>query len=102
MHPRKKNKHIISRVIFWLIYFFAGFILYSKNSNLNELITDYLKIIYPLTIFWLQIRITNKDKWLPINKNMTTSQCWFNLIPVLASLLTVISVLFNLILYLIN
>ena len=88
----KKNKDIIliKRTLIWIFYFFSGFILYSKRGSLYPLLITFSRIIYPLSIFWLQIRIKKKTNFLPIDSKMTTSQLWFNLLPVLASLLTVI------------
>ena len=97
----KKNKGIIliKRVLVWTIYFFSGFILYSNNGILYPFLITFLKIVYPLSIFWLQIRIKKRAKFLPIDSKMTTSELWFNLLPVIASLLTVIFTLINAFLY---
>ena len=88
----KKSKEIIliKRILIWTFYFFSGFILYSKRGSLYPLLINFSRIIYPLSIFWLQIRIKKKTNFLPIDSKMTTSQLWFNLLPVFASLLTVI------------
>ena len=95
-----KNKVIFfQRLLFWILYLFAGIILYSKKGYLFPSLTTFAKVIYPLSIFWLQIRIKRKDNLLPINSAMTTSQLWFNLLPVLASFLTVIICILNLFLY---
>ena len=88
----KKSKGIIliKRILIWTLYFFSGFILYSKSGSLNPLLISFSRIVYPLSIFWLQIRIKKRTKFMPIDSKMTTSQLWFNLLPVFASLLTVI------------
>ena len=97
----KKSKEIIliKRILIWTFYFFSGFILYSKRGSLYPLLINFSRIIYPLSIFWLQIRIKKKTNFLPIDSKMTTSQLWFNLLPVFASLLTVIFSLTNALLY---
>ena len=86
---------LIQRVLVWTIYFFSGFILYSIQGILPSMIITFSRIIYPLSIFWLQIRIKKRTNFLPIDSKMTTSQLWFNLLPVIASLLTVIFSLTN-------
>ena len=86
---------LIRRVLIWTLYFFSGFILYSKKGILPSMLITFSRIIYPLSIFWLQIRIKKRNNFLPINSKMTTSQLWFNLLPVFASLLTVIFSLTN-------
>lgn len=97
-----KNKEILlfQRLFIWIIYLSAGFILYSKKEYLFPFLITFAKVIYPLSIFWLQNRIKRKGNFLPIDYTMTTSQLWFNLLPVLGSILTVIIVVLNLILYL--
>ena len=97
----KKRKGIIlmKRLLIWSLYFFSGFLLYSKKGNLYPLLITFSRIVYPLSIFWLQIRIKKRTKFMPIDSKMTTSQLWFNLIPVFASLLTVIFSLTNAFLY---
>jgi len=90
---------MIQRVLVWTIYFFSGFILYSNKGILPSFLITFSRIIYPLSIFWLQIRIKKSTNFLPINSKMTTSQLWFNLLPVIASLLTVIFSLTNTSLY---
>ena len=97
----KKSKGIIliQRMLIWIIYFFSGFILYSKESNLNSLLITFSRIVYPLSIFWLQIRIKKRTNLLPIDSHMTTSQLWFNLLPVIASFLTIIFSLTNALVY---
>ena len=97
----KKRKGIIlmKRLLIWSLYFFSGFILYSKKGDLYPLLITFSRIVYPLSIFWLQIRIKKRTNFMPIDSKMTTSQLWFNLLPVLASLLTVIFSLTNAFLY---
>ncbi len=95
MISESKGKIIIQRILFWFIYFYSGFILYSSEGFLYSFLITFSRIIYPLSIFWLQIRITRRINFLPIDSKMTTSQLWFNLLPVIASLLTVIFSLTN-------
>ena len=100
---RKSNGIIlIQRMLVWAIYFFSGFILYSKKGILPSFLITYSRIIYPLSIFWLQIRIKKRTNFLPIDSKMSTSQLWFNLLPVIASLLTVILSLTNAFLYILG
>ena len=97
----KKRKGIIlmKRLLIWSLYFFSGFILYSKKGDLYPFLITFSRIVYPLSIFWLQIRIKKRTNFMPIDSKMTTSQLWFNLLPVFASLLTVIFSLTNAFLY---
>ena len=99
MYTKSKGVILIRRMLVWALYFFSGFILYSKKGILPSFLITFSRIIYPLSIFWLQIRIKKRTKFLPINSKMTTSQLWFNLLPVIASLLTVIFSLTNVFLY---
>jgi len=100
---RKSNGIIlIQRMLVWVIYFFSGFILYSNKSILPSKLITFSRIIYPLSIFWLQTRIKKRTNFLPIDSKMTTSQLWFNLLPVIASLLTVIFSLSNSFLYILG
>ena len=99
MFSKSKGIILIQRMLVWTLYFFSGFILYSNQGILPSLIITFSRIIYPLSIFWLQIRIKKRTNFLPIDSNMTTSQLWFNLLPVIASLLTVIFSLTNSFLY---
>ena len=97
---RKSNGIIlIKRLLVWTLYFFSGFILYSKRGSLYPSLITFSRIIYPLSIFWLQIRIKKKTNFMHIDSKMTTSQLWFNLLPVFASLLTVIFSITNAFLY---
>ncbi len=102
MSGKSKGLILIQRVLIWALYFFSGFILYSNQSILPSLIITFSRIIYPLSIFWLQIRIKKRNNFLPIDSKMTTSQLWFNLLPVMASLLTVIFSLTNSFLYILG
>ncbi len=101
--PNKSKKIIlIQRIIIWTFYFFSGFILYSNKGVLPPTLITFSRIIYPLSIFWLQIRIKKSTNFLSINSKMTTSQLWYNLLPVFASLLTVILSLTNTFLYILE
>ena len=99
-----KNKEILllQRLFIWISYFLAGFLLYSKKGYILNYFHTFAKIIYPLSIFWLQIRIKKKGRFLPIDTSMTTAQLWFNILPVLASLFTILIVILNMILYLVD
>ena len=100
---RKSNGIIlIQRMLVWVIYFFSGFILYSEEGILPSTLIIFSRIIYPLSVFWLQIRIKKRTNFLPIDSKMTTSQLWFNLLPVIASLITVIFSLTNAFLYILE
>ena len=102
MSNKIKESILIQRVLIWTLYFFSGFILYSNKGILPSMLITFSRIIYPLSIFWLQIRIKKRNNFLPINSKMTTSQLWFNLLPVFASLLTVIFSLTNTFLYILG
>ena len=95
MSSKSKGLILIQRVLIWTLYFFSGFILYSKKGILPSMLITFSRIIYPISVFWLQIRIKKRTNFLPIDSKMTTSQLWFNLLPVIASLLTVIFSLTN-------
>ena len=99
MSSKSKGLILIKRVLIWTLYFFSGFILYSKKGILPSMLITFSRIIYPLSVFWLQIRIKKRTNFLPIDSKITTSQLWFNLLPVIASLLTVIFSLTNAFLY---
>ena len=90
MYRKSKGIILIQRILVWTIYFASGFILFSKKGILPSFLITFSRIIYPLSIFRLQIRIKKRTNFLPINSKMATSELWFNLLPVLASLLTVI------------
>ena len=102
MSSKNKGLILIQRIIVWALYFFSGFILYSKKGILPSVLITFSRIIYPLSIFWLQIRIKKRTNFLPIDSKMTTSQLWFNLLPVIASLLTVIFSVTNTFLYILE
>ena len=100
MGLKNRNLKIIVRLIFWITYFLSGYILYFKAGNLPMIFINFSKIIYPITIFWLQIKINNLENWIPITSTMTTSQLWFKILPVLSSILAFILTLLNLLLFL--
>ena len=102
MSSKSKGLILIQRVLIWTLYFFSGFILYSKKGILPSMLITFSRIIYPISVFWLQIRIKKRTNFLPIDSKMTTSQLWFNLLPVIASLLTVIFSLTNSFLYILG
>ena len=102
MSSKSKKLILIQRVLIWTLYFFSGFILYSKEGILPSTLIIFSRIIYPLSVFWLQIRIKKRTNFLPIDSKMTTSQLWFNLLPVIASLITVIFSLTNAFLYILE
>ena len=102
MSNKSKGLILIQRVLIWTLYFFSGFILYSKKGILPSMLITFSRIIYPISVFWLQIRIKKRTNFLPIDSKMTTSQLWFNLLPVIASLLTVIFSLTNSFLYILG
>ena len=89
MSSRNKKLMLFQRSLIWFLYLFSIFITFAK-------------VIYPLSIFWLQIRIKRSEKFLPIDSAMKTSQLWFNLLPVLASFITVVLIILNSIFYLID
>ena len=102
MINKSKEVILIKRILFWSLYFFSGFILYSNKSSLYSSLITFSRIFYPLSIFWLQIRIKRRANFFHIDSNMTTSELWFNLLPVIASLLTVVFSLTNLVLYILG
>jgi len=102
MSSKSKGLILMQRVLVWTLYFFSGFILYSNKGILPSILINFSRIIYPLSIFWLQIRIKKITNFLPIDTKMSTSQLWFNLLPVIASLLTVIFSLTNAFLYILG
>jgi hypothetical protein len=95
MSSKSRGLIVIQRLLLWTLYFFSGFVLYSNKGILPSFLITFSRIIYPLSIFWLQIRIKKITNFLPIDSKMSTSQLWFNLLPVVASLLTVIFSLTN-------
>ena len=102
MSSKSKGFILIQRVLIWTLYFFSGFILYSKKGILPSMLITFSRVIYPISVFWLQIRIKKRTNFLPIDSKMTTSQLWFNLLPVIASLLTVTFSLTNSFLYILG
>ena len=99
MSSKKKHILLFKRLLIWILYLFSGYVLYSKKGYLFSFLITFAKVSYPLSIFWLQIIIKRKGNFLQIDPSMTTSQLWFNILPVLASLSTLILSLSNLILY---
>ena len=102
MFRKSKGIILIQRMLVWALYFFSGFILYSSKGILPTFLITFSRIMYPLSIFWLQIRIKKTTNFLPIDSKMKTSQLWFNLLPVFASLLTVILSITNAFLYILG
>ena len=102
MKSKSKGVILIQRMLVWAIYFYSGFVLYSSKGSLPSLLVTFSRIIYPLSIFWIQIRIKKRTNFLNIDSKMTTSQLWFNLLPVIASLLTVIFSVTNTFLYILG
>ena len=102
MSSKSKVLILVQRILFWTLYFISGFILYSNKGILPSFLITFSRIIYPLSIFWLQIRIKKRTNFLSIDSKMTTSQLWFNILPVIASLLTVIFSLTNVFLYILG
>ena len=102
MSSRSKKLLLLQRSLIWFLYLFSGYILYSKKGYLFSILISFAKVFYPLSIFWLQIRIKRSEKFLPIDSAMKTSQLWFNLLPVLASFITVVLSILNTIFYLID
>ena len=92
MFINNRNIKILMRIVIWLFYLLSGYFLYTESLILPISLGTFAKYFYPLSIFWLQIRIKNKEPWLPFTDSMTTSQLWFRLIPIMASLLTFIMV----------
>ena len=102
MYSKSRGIILIQRMIIWALYFLSGFILYANKGILPSSLITFSRIIYPLSVFWLQIRIKKRANFLPIDSKMTTSQLWFNLLPVIASLLTIIFTLTNSFLYILG
>ncbi len=99
MKQKKNVLRILFRLLFWVSYIYAGLILYTNNIYIFQFSISFLKVIYPLSIFWIQIRLNKKEKWIPLNPEMSTSQLWFRLLPVMFSLFTAIFVSLNFILF---
>ena len=92
----KRNLKIFIRILIWITYLLSGYFLYSGSFIFSIFLETFAKLVYPLTIFWLQIRIRNIEPWLPITDSMSTSQLWFRLIPIITSLFTFTIVSVNL------
>ena len=102
MSNKNKNFLLLQRTLFWFLYLFSGYILYSKKGYLFSIFITFAKVIYPLSIFWLQIRIKKSGNFLPIDASMKTAELWYVLLPVLASFITVILSLLNAIFFVIE
>ena len=102
MFRKRTRSKVIQRIIIWVLYFYSGFVLYSNNGVLYPFLITFSRIVYPLSIFWLQIRIKRKNHFLNIDSSMSTSQLWFNLLPIIASISTVIFSLANAFLYILG
>ena len=96
MTIKKRNLKIFIRILIWITYLLSGYLLYSGSFIFPIFLGTFAKLVYPLSIFWLQIRIKNKEPWLPFTDWMSTSQLWFRLIPIMASMFTFIIVSINL------
>ena len=96
MTIKKRNLKIFIRILTWLTYLLSGIFLYTKSSILPLFLETFAKLFYPLSIFWLQIRIKNKEPWLLHTDSVSISQLWIRLIPIVVSLFTFIIVLLNL------
>ena len=99
MFRKRTKSKLIQRILIWLLYFYSGFVLYSNKGVLYSFFITFSRIVYPLSIFWLQIRIKRRNHFLNINSSMSTSQLWFNLLPIIASVSTVVLSLTNAFLY---
>ena len=102
MPSKSKGIILFQRILVWALYFFSGFILYSSKGILPSFLITFSRIIYPLSVFWLQIRIKKRTNFLHIDSKMTTSELWFNLLPVIACILTVTFSLTNSFLYILG
>ena len=99
MSNKTNGAILIKRILVWILYFYSGYILYTNKGTLYSFLITFSRIVYPLSIFWLQIRIKKRTNFLPIDTKMKTSELWFNLLPVIASLFTVIFSVTNAFLY---
>jgi len=102
MLTKRKQIILLKRTFIWVFYLFSGFILYTNKGSINSFLITFSRIVYPLSIFWLQIRIKKRTNFLPIDSIMTTSELWFNLLPVIASLLTAIFTVVNVFLFILE
>ena len=96
MIVKKRNLKILIRILIWLMYLLSGYFLYAERFILPTFLGTYSKLVYPLSIFWLQIRIKQKEPWFPLTDLMSTSQLWFTIIPILSCLFTFVIVSINL------
>ena len=92
---KNKKSILIQRLFIWTIYLYSGFILYFEKGYLYSFFVSFSRVVYPISIFWLQIRLKKKTKFLPIDPSMTTSQLWFSILPVFASILAVVLTILN-------
>ena len=99
MRKRNRKFKILLRTTIWTLYIFGGIRIYSEIIYLPSLLVNFSRVVYPLSIFWLQIRLNNKEAWINISESMSTSQLWFKLLPIVASLISVIITFLNLFLY---
>ena len=99
MKLKNKNLKITLRLFLWTTYFISGYNLYFRDSDMPFNLIVFSKTIYPLSIFWLHIRMNNRENWLPITPTMSTSQLWFRILPVLASALTFVFTILNLLIF---
>lgn len=102
MNNKNKKKVFFQRLFFWSLYLLSGFVIYLEKGYLHPFLIIYTRILFPLSIFWLQIRIKKRTKFLPINSSMTTSELWFNILPVIGCLFAVIFSITNLFLYILK
>ncbi len=99
MNSKNKKILLFQRLLIWVTYLSSGYVLYLREEYLFSFLIYFTKVIYPLSIFWLQIRIKRRDKFLPIDSTMSTSQLWYSILPVFASIITIVLALLNLFLY---
>ena len=74
MNIKKRNLKILIRILIWINYLLSGYFLYSGNFIFPIFLGTFAKLVYPLSIFWLQIRIRNKEPWLQLTDSISTSQ----------------------------
>jgi len=99
MKIRNKKLKIFFRTAIWSLFIFGGIRIYSEIIYLPSFLVNFSRVVYPLSIFWLQIRLNDKEAWLNISESMSTSQLWFNLLPIIASAISVLITFLNLFLY---
>ena len=100
MGSRNKKLILFQRLFIWSFYIFSGFILYLKQGSIFPSLIIFTRVIYPLSIFWVQIRLKRRNNLFPIDASMTTSQLWFVILPILASILAVILATLNTLIFL--